>query len=448
MTSRLTSIGNEVSRRRSRARRFAAFLAVPALTAALPAAALDYTIGAGYTLETTDNVGRTTDNEVSDLINIPQVQASVSHLTSQFELDANYRFERRIYVEDLFQDRTRLTGSAQVAWHAIPERLRLNVSNSRTEATIQSLAQDIENNRQLTTVTSVGPVLSLRPRPSDRFNLEYRFSDVTEEETDSDSERQLFRIGYVAGLSANRNIGIEASRDSVEFEADFAPSLDINNASVTYNSRSELLDVQLKAGYSNIERSLGADDLNAFVGNLSVNWTPTGGSSFNVLLRRTLSDQSENLLRGTGQFGQGSVIDNSELNDVFTEDTVRASYTLSSPRNSVTLAFSLQNQDYEDDFVLRDEDETGFSVNVQRRVTPRITAGASIEFVERDFLALGVKDDFVLGGANVRWQLSRKTLVRANVGWEERDSSRSDLGFSQFVGRIGFIYNLVDRQQR
>ena len=94
------------------------------------------------------------------------------------------------------------------------------------------------------------------------------------------------------------------SRDSVTFEADFAPSLDIDNVSATYNSVGNVLDVQLKAGYSNIKRSLGADNLNALVGNVSVNWKPTGSSELNVLLRRTLSDQSENLLRGLGSLAR------------------------------------------------------------------------------------------------------------------------------------------------
>ena len=221
MTSRFKSTepydGQPRTRRLPRVARLAIpVLTIGTLTTALPTAALEYRLGVGYTLETTDNVGRTPDNEVSDFIHIPQARFSANHVTPQFDIDANYRFQHRIYVEDLFQDRTRLTGSAALSWKALPERLRINVSNSRTEATIQTLQQDIENNRQLTTVTSVGPVLSLRPRPSDRLNLEYRFSDVTEEETASDSERQLVRFGYVVGAvgkSSDRPRRVSRQRD-------------------------------------------------------------------------------------------------------------------------------------------------------------------------------------------------------------------------------------------
>ena len=129
------------------------------------------------------------------------------------------------------------------------------------------------------------------------------------------------------------------------------------------------------------------------------------------------------------------MIDNSELNDVFTEDTIRATYTLRSLRNSLALTYSLQNQDYEDDFVLRDEDETSFRAVAERRLTPRITAGASIEFVERNFLNQDVQDDFVLGNATFagRWvekpwcapasagrnATARASISASNSSWAE-----------------------------
>ena len=115
----------------------------------LTASALEYDLSVGHETMRSNNIGRTPDAEVKDWVHIPRASLDASHDTATLALDDRYRFERRIYTEDLFQDRNRLTGSASLTWDALPDRLQFNVSNHRTEATINTLQQDIENNRQL-----------------------------------------------------------------------------------------------------------------------------------------------------------------------------------------------------------------------------------------------------------------------------------------------------------
>jgi len=164
-------------------------------------------------------------------------------------LSADYLVEHRIYTEDVFDDRTRWTGRADLRWDAVPEFLQFNATNSRTETTEDSLLQDVETNRQVTSITSLGPTVSFRPRANDRLSLEYRYSDVSQGQVNSgatllpndplinaDSERQSLILAYEFGFTENRSLTASISRDDVEFEQN-APDLEIDIASLLYQSK-------------------------------------------------------------------------------------------------------------------------------------------------------------------------------------------------------------------
>ena len=236
-----------------------------------PAQALEYKLTAGFSADRTDNVGRASEGSglvQSDTILRPTLRGLLDHEGNNVLFSADYLVEHRIYTEDVFDDRTRWTGRADLRWDPT-EFLQLNATNSRTETTEDSLLQDVETNRQVTSVTSLGPTLSFRPRASDRLSLAYRYSDVSQGQAfsgtslladaplvNADSERQNLTLAYEFGLTENRSLTASISRDEVEFEQN-SPDLEIDTASLLYESKGDALEVTALAGYTTIDRTLG-----------------------------------------------------------------------------------------------------------------------------------------------------------------------------------------------
>lgn len=428
-----------------------------ALLASAPASALEYKLSAGFSTTHSDNIARASDDsglKQDDWIHTPMVRGNLSHATSRLRADANYMVEHRIYTEDVFDDRTRWTGLGNLQWDAVPGLLQLNASNSRTEATEDALGQDVENNRQITTVTSAGPRLLLQPRTSDEFSLEFRYSDINQEQTNSDSERQYYAASYKFGFSTNRSLTIAASHDQVEFERADAPELDIDTASLTYTSKGDTLDIEARGGYTTIDRSLGRDKVDGVIGNLNLLWRTSGSGEFSINARRNINDQSDDVLRGIASFGQGSVGQNTNINEVFIEDIVRINYTHRWGRNTARIGYDVQNWNFKNaasnEAFARDQDQSGINLYYARRLTPTLNVQLNANFSERDFKERGRKEDFMTSSLRVDWRAGQRLTLFAGASYEDRDGTSPDLlvdflSFEELRFNIGMNIDLVSR---
>jgi len=444
---------------RSRCALYGVALTTTALLGA-NAQAVEYRLSTGLTSTHSDNITRansTNGEERDDWIHTPMLRGELAHETGNFRVQGDYLVEHRIYAEDSFEDRTRWTGRADLRWDTLQDVLQINASNSRTESTEDALGQDVELNRQVVTVSSIGPKLQFRPRASDVIYAEYRYSDISQEETDSDSTRQLLAAGYELGLSENRSISFEVSRDKVDFSRDLSPELEIDTASLTYESKGDALDFSLRGGYTTIDRSLDRDKVDGIIGRVDLTWRVSGNGQIQVNGSRSINDQSDDVLRGSAQFGQGSVFQNTNVNEVFTEDTLDVRYIHRWGRNRATIGYRLQNQDFQDNAATetfsRDQDESGFSALYARRVTPRIDFRVAARLIERDFQERGLVEDFLSANARIDWQASRRVNLFTSVSYEERDG-RGDpmvvnaLSFDEFRFSFGISIDLLNRTQR
>jgi len=436
-----------------------------------PAQALEYKLTTGFSAERSDNIGRASEDSglvQKDTVLRPTLRAMVDHEGNNLLISGDYLVEHRIYTEDVFQDRTRWTGRADLRWDALPEYIQFNATNSRTETTEDSLLQDVETNRQVTSVTSLGPTLSIRPRSGDRLSLEYRYSDISQGQVNSgatllpnaplvnaDSERMNLTLAYELGLTENRKLTASISRDEVEFEQN-APDLEIDIASLLYESKGDALEIAALAGYTTIDRSLGRDKVDGFIGSLNLLWRVTGSGQIEFRASRTINDQSDNVLRGNAGFGQGAVFENTDVNEVFDENSLRLSYSHQWGRNRATLAYNFQNQDFDDDaFVAgqsRDEEESGFSAFYTRRLRPTVDLRLGATLLERDFDARGVTEDYFTADFRLDWQVARTLGLFGGVTYEERDATGTSplvaqLSFDEFVFFFGFTFDLVNRYQ-
>lgn len=435
------------------------------------AQAVEYKLTTGFSTERSDNVGRASEESglvQKDWIHKPTLRGLLNHESNNVQISADYLVEHRIYTEEVFDDRTRWTGRADLRWDAVPELLQFNATNSRTETTEDSLIQDIETNRQVTSVTSVGPKLFFQPRASDQLSLEYRYSDISQGQVNtgatidpnvpqinSDSDRQLMAVAYRLGLSENRSLTAEVSRDKVDFKQN-APELEIDTASLLYSSKGDALELDARAGYTTIDRTLGRDKVDGVIGRLNLLWRVSGSGEINVQASRSINDQSDDVLRGNANFAQGAVFENTDVNEVFEENALRVSYTHRWGRNTATLGYNLQNKDFDDSAFApdqsRDEDESGFTAFYSRRLTPRFDVRFGASILEREFDGRGVDEDYVTADFRLDWQAGRALTLFAGANYEERDATGvsplvDQLSFDEFVFLFGFSFDLVNRYQ-
>ncbi|MDA1076639.1 MAG: hypothetical protein O3A63_18085 [Proteobacteria bacterium] len=144
--------------------RFRACLVTLLVSGAYQVQALEGAIGLSAYADYTSNTLRVSSPKVEEWIYRPGVDFTASHDGPTFQVDAGYRYERRIYEKDLNDDRNVTTGSANIDWQAIANRLDFYVRNTRNESTINSQQADRPNNRQVTSITEAGPLLRFQTR--------------------------------------------------------------------------------------------------------------------------------------------------------------------------------------------------------------------------------------------------------------------------------------------
>lgn len=405
------------------------------------AAALDATVDLSYGAEYTSNTTRSEDDEIGEWIHIPAIDIGLSENGAALELGADYRIERRIHERDIFDDESAARGSVEAIWHALPERLDLTLRNTRTESTIRARDPNTEANRQITSTTEMGPTLRLSPRSNAEFQLEYLFSDVRVEETDTDSERHTGAARYITNLSATRALTLEARNTDVDFDNPVAPDLDMWVGSVTFSYSGRNLLYSLMGGYNRTKRTLGREDVDGGIFAASLEWIASADTSLSFQASQDIRDRSTNLLSGGGGFGN-EVDEDSDINEVFTETRGSIGLTHQLGPNAITLSAIASEEDYED--AARDSQRLSLRLQGDRNINPRTTLSAFIDWGTREFADEGEEFDEIRAAITLSRQLSRRLRLALAANYDERESD--DLmgrSYDEWIGRLTLTYNLL-----
>lgn len=416
------------------------FSALLGLLSAAPTWAVEWNLAINHTAEYTTNTARTSDNEIEEWIHQPGFSVGAVHEGPNLEFSGDYDFTRRIYEEDLFDDENITTGSAELLWHVVPERLDFVVRNSRTESARRSIEAITQDNRQVVSTTEFGPTLRFRTRGSDEFQLAYLYSDVNAE-TRTDSERHTGTARYIIALSATRSLTFEASNSQVEFDNPFAPDLDTWTGSATLSQTGSSSELSLTGGYSTVGRSMNRDDVDGLIFDLDFTWQAGANTAVGISGSQQLRDRSSELGTGTGDFGD-SVAVNSDLNEVFTETLAEISLTRTIGRSQIGVRAFAAQEDYED--IPRDNDRTGVGLTFARDLTPLTTLRASIELGTREFDDENEEFDEVRGNVQLIWRVGRRLTFSVGAQYDDREADT--LGtreYDEWIGSIGVSYTIL-----
>ncbi|MCZ6619801.1 MAG: hypothetical protein O7E57_16900 [Gammaproteobacteria bacterium] len=407
---------------------------------AAPSWSAQWDLAVGYTAEYTTNTALSSDNEIEEWTHKPGFTVNADHEGPNLELNGGYDFERRLYEEDVFDDENATTGSAELLWHMVPERLDFVVRNSRTESPLRAINAVTPDNLQVVSTTEAGPTLRFRSPRGNEFQLAYLYTDVDYNETQTDSERQMGTARYIVALSRTRSLSFDVSNDRVDFDSLFAPDLDIWTGSVTISNTGSNSQFSFTGGYSTVGRTMNREDIDGSIFDLDISWQAGINTVVAISGSRQFRDRSTELGTGRSDFGE-SVEVNTDLNEVFTETLAEVSLTQTIGRSQIGIRASASEEDYED--VPRDNTRTGIGVTFARDLTPLTRLRAGVEIATRDFDDENEKFDQLTGNIQLVWRAGRRLTVSVGAVYQERDSDRISGDYDEWAGSIGVSYVIL-----
>jgi len=409
--------------------------------AASPAAtALNVGVDVLFESEYTTNSGLTEINEINEWIHKPGIAVSAEHEGPKLNLDIDYRFERRLYQQDLHDDTNVGAGSAALVWNALPERLDFVINHVRTESAIRSIVAATPENRQESSETTAGPILKFNPRGDDELQFQYEWGQQTSERSSNDSKTHTSTIRYVSALSPINNLTFEGINRRVLYDNRFAPDLDSNIGQITWQRTSRNTEFSFTGGYNQTERSLGQDDVDGAIVDFTFDWqvlpttavTFTGGQD--IRDRSTFLDEARFLT-------DRSLSVSSDLANVFTN--TRGGLVISRElRSATTLSFEFtyDQEDYEE--LLRDTKTTSLALGLTRRLTQQTDLSVRIRKSKQDFTDENEEIDSLSVNIDVNWQAMRRLLISFGIGYEDReaDSNLPNRSYDELIATIRFTY--------
>lgn len=411
---------------------------------ASPALALDYSVSLGYVVDHTSNTGRTADNEVDENIQRPQADIQITHDGPRWLVQGDYGYERRIFSEDFFEDDDIITGSGTVVFSPIPERIELKFNNTRTESTIQAFEASTPGNRQVVDQTTAGPLIRLPVNDADELQLEYEYGIFESDTTDTGGIRHAASTRYVLGLSPRRSVTFALEGVQDQFENPNAPDVETITGTIGYFSDGDRLQLDAEVGYDQISRTLGREDSDGVVGNITASYTLSETQTIEAAFISDYSDRTLVLGAGRARFND-EVNADTDINELFRENNFRVAYSQDFGRTNARAELSYRELAFEDDTVPRDQEATSLLLTAGHQLTPRTTLEGAASFTERKFLdqAAGRTDDETRFNLDLRWQAGRNIDVTAGIRFTERDSNIDDFKFDELRYSVGIFYNFI-----
>ena len=424
--------------------RYLTALSIAAIFLTVHNHALDIELDARAGVQFSTNSGRSSEDAIAEWIYTPGFLVRAEHDAPNMELQADYRFTRRIYQQDAFDDENVTTGTGRLHMGVIPGRLDFTFTNSRTESAIRSLNSASPDNRQQTTNSQAGPTLKFSARGKDEVQLQYLYGNRNSARTNNGAESHTGILRYVILPNSLNTYSLELIRQEVQFENVVSPDLRSNLAQIKWERENNVLNWSMVGGYKETERSLGREDVDAVVGELQFDWRLAQDTVLNLRASRDIRDQSQLLSFGSTEFNQ-QVLTDSDLNELFESTDIYMGITQRLGNTDFTFGVVSSEQDYEDAFIQRDTDSIGVLVTANRRLNRHTQLSTRVQFTEQDFTDENVQVDRLSGSVLITREFSKRLSASFGMFYDKSDSNSrllENIVFDEWQGILRFDYTL------
>lgn len=402
-----------------------------------PAHALDVHGAVRDTSEYTDNSRRVHTLKEHDWIHRPELDLSILQKGRQFDVDANYQLERRVYTNNTFSDDTLFSGAGRLSAEVIPDAVRWFVQHNRTQSVVNSQLQNTPNNQQVTNTISTGPQVRWAFSARNTLNATLQYQAINANRSSNDSGRIGLDSQLQRRLNEGSSIGLRFNASKVNFQSQFGNDYERGDLRATYVvSRGVRTKLTIEAGGVLVNRDRGKTERD-WTGLLGGTYQFTDQWKANLTAKRDATDQAEQALRGARQFGEQNN-QRSDISEAFVLSSVDADVTRIGARSNVTLGVSVSRRSSSASRL--NEKRRGAVLAVGYRIGPTLMLDAVGRLDVVDFQDLPAHDIERNGDIRLVWQIGRSLTAQAGMSINSRDSPRTVVSYTERRASIGLGY--------
>lgn len=422
--------------------------AIALLAGLLPgtAAALRIDYVADVAVVRDDNLLLTDTHPITDTVLRPGLGFTATHAGAALDLDLTGRVEQFRYGDARFRDHVDATLDARATWTAIPERLRVEWTDTLSVQPVDPLSPDVPDNRQQVHVTSLGPTLSFGRHDGWRGDAGARWVRSTADVTRIfDADRFDLTLRAERRLDPRTRLAFELDTQRVDFRDDVA-ARDYRRTQVyaRWTRALSRFDLTLDAGLSRLHDMRTptgtADARNDPLLRATLAWRPDDRQRLRVRLSSQFSDiASDRLAAVSADSGLPDTVPTGDIvvdATPYLERRLEVEYARTTERWHVTFVPHANRIRYEGSAAF-DRDSRGGVLDVAFRARRTLTLGLSAGLDRTDYAQLDRVDDQRRVRVWARLQRSRHWSVQAQVEhWQRRstvpgqDAERGTVGLT------------------
>jgi hypothetical protein len=368
-----------------------------------------------------DNIARTSDNEIEETIGVAGLSFGLTEETSRLFANIRSQFDYLYYADGTFDDEWVGGLEGTLDFTLIDERLTWMVRNNFGQQTIDPLSAANPGNREDVNFFTTGPNLSLLTGSRNFVDIDLRYSSVSFEERDTDNERTSAALRIGRDIRRSATLSLNATTERVEFDNDGAsPDFDRHEGFVRYEVAGGRNVVGIDLGYTEID--VDGETSDGVLARIDWSREVSPSTTIGISGGTSFSDQSDIF-----RFNQDTTSDLRDTGDdvssaePFTSNFFRLSHSLDRDRLSVSIALSWRQEDYKSGPPI-DRNVTEATLDVRRDIARSVFAGFSFRYQRRDFKYLEIVDD--------------NTTYSAELGYRFGPSSSASLRY-QLLERSG-----------
>lgn len=431
------------------------------------ASAFDYTLNVSAGTEYDDNATRSPSEFAREEIETSLGgDLGVTHTSEPLDIDLRYRAAYHDYKNGDIETNNEITGSSDVMWKIVDQRLEWNFNHYIAEVLANNSAVDTPDNRETRQTFTTGPAITARLSSVDNLLINATYTVVKQddsanevglERTNIDSDRGQAGVTWRHALSRTSDFDIGASLSQTEFDNN-SPDFEYQQVFVGYNVRLASGSYGIQLGVNESQRENEDDQDGLYT---SINFTRNFSAHTLALSAvRQLTDSSTGLGNGLGNgfgTGLGTGLD-SPVNSNFGETStvertnvgINYSYSNLCSSCNLQLTYSFDDEDFLTDGqpttqIFRDSKEHRLSASLEYRNNSRLTSSFSAGYGQTKFTAGDRTDDLFEFQFNLNWRAAEKLTINFATAYDSRETELNqpaDLDYDAFSVGVSAIYNI------
>jgi hypothetical protein len=387
--------------------------------------AYEASLAAGHS----DNIRRTTENEQEEDIAAAGLRFSVDHISPRIEGRAVGDVAYHEYLDNTFESDFlgNFAGDARFAF--VPDRLEWVVADNFGQVLSDPFVPATPDNRENINYFTTGPDLMLGLGSQNRLRLGARYSLISYEDSDFDSDATSAELGFIRALSAASAISVNGRVQQIEYdESALDADYDQSEAYARYEANGIRTNLALDVGYTEIDREATPDSEGGLLLRLEASRRLSGSSTAMLNAGREFSNSGTAFADAQvgGGIGLGAV-PGQQTALPFTHEYVTIGWQFSRNRTGLGLSASWSDQSSED-LGSTELDQTLSSLNAyySRQLSARTSMRFDVLYTEGEFSEGDLNQDSdydeLNGSLSFNWQLSRSLSLAAVYDHYKRSS--------------------------